>query len=100
LATNTKNGENHQPRITTEEEEDQRTDAPGELQSVLPQTELGEDSCPKDPGRRIRRGLTRIPLVGRRGKLLTIIEVFFIFFFIFWSHERHPICMLVPLIDF
>jgi hypothetical protein len=47
-------------------------------------------------GQRIRRGLTRIPLVGRRGKLLTIIKVFFIF----RSHERHPICLLVPLIDF
>jgi hypothetical protein len=48
----------------------------------------------------MRRGLTRIPLVGRRGKLLTIIKVFFIFFFIFWRHERHLICLLVPLIDF
>jgi hypothetical protein len=44
--------------------------------------------------------LTRIPLVGRRDKLLTIIKNFFIFFFIFWRHERHPICLLVPLIDF
>jgi hypothetical protein len=34
-------------------------------------------------GWRIRRRLTRIPLVGRRGKLLTIIEIFFLFFFIF-----------------
>jgi hypothetical protein len=31
-------------------------------------------------GRRMRRGLTRIPMVGRRGKLLTIIKVCFFFF--------------------
>jgi hypothetical protein len=60
----------------------------------------GRIAARRIPGRRIRRELTRIPLVGRRGKLLTIIKEFFIFFFIFWSHERHPICLPVPLIDF
>jgi hypothetical protein len=48
----------------------------------------------------MRGGLTRIPLVGRRGKLLMIIIVFFIFFFIVSRHKRHPIGLLVPLIDF
>jgi hypothetical protein len=70
------------------------------LQSVLPQTELGEDSFLKDPGAEDKKRIDPDPLVGRWGKLLTIIKEFFIFFFIFWSHERHPICLLVPLIDF
>jgi hypothetical protein len=49
-------------------------------------------------GRRVRGGLTRIPLVGRRGKLLAIIKVRF-FFFIVSGHKRHPVGLLVPLID-
>jgi hypothetical protein len=68
LATNTKKGENHQPRITTEEEEDQRTDAPGELQSVLPQTELGEDGCPKDPRAEDKKRIDPDPLGGEAGQ--------------------------------
>jgi hypothetical protein len=50
-------------------------------------------------GRRVRGGLTRIPLVGRRGKLLAIIKISFFFFFIVSGHKRHPVCLLVPLID-
>jgi hypothetical protein len=66
----------------------------------FPRLSWGRIAARRILGRRIRKRLTRIPLVGRRGKLLTIIKVFFIFFFILWSHERHPICLLVPLIDF
>jgi hypothetical protein len=45
--------------------------------------------------------LTRIPVMGRRGKLLTIIKIFFLFFIIvFCCHEGHPIGLLVPFIDF
>jgi hypothetical protein len=44
--------------------------------------------------------LTQIPLVGRRGILLTIIKLFFLFFYIFNCHEGHPIGLLVPFIDF
>jgi hypothetical protein len=66
----------------------------------FPRLSWGRIAARRILGRTIRRGLTRIPLVGRRGKLLTIIKVFFIFFFIFWRNEGHPICLLVPLIDF
>jgi hypothetical protein len=38
--------------------------------------------------------------VGRRGILLTIIKIFFLFLFIFSCHEGHPIGLLVPFIDF
>jgi hypothetical protein len=50
-------------------------------------------------GRRVRGGLTRIPSVGRRGKLLAIIKVCFFFFFIVSGHKRHLVGLLVPLID-
>jgi hypothetical protein len=53
------------------------------MQSVLPQAELGEDSCPMDPGVEDKKKIDPDPLVGRRGKLLTIIKIFFLFFFIF-----------------
>jgi hypothetical protein len=42
--------------------------------------------------------LTRIPMVGRRGKLLVIINIGF-FFFIVCRHKWHPVGLLVPLID-
>ena len=40
------------PKITMKEEDDaeQRNDAPSEMQSVLPQTDLGEEHFLKDPG--------------------------------------------------
>jgi hypothetical protein len=63
----------------------------------FPRLIWGEEHFQKDPGRRVRGGLTRIPLVGRRGKLLAIIKV--CFFFIVSGHKRHPIGLLVPLID-
>ena len=42
--------------------------------------------------------MTRIPMVGRRGKLLAIINIGF-FFVIVCRHKRHPVGLLVPLID-
>jgi hypothetical protein len=44
---------------------------------------MGEDSCLKDPGEEDMKRIDPDPLVGRRGKLLTIIKVFFFFIFIF-----------------
>jgi hypothetical protein len=43
---------NANPRITSweEDDEEQRGGAPGERQSVLPQTDPGEEHCQKDPG--------------------------------------------------
>jgi hypothetical protein len=40
------------PEITSweEDDEEQRGGAPGERQSVLPQTDPGEEHCQKDPG--------------------------------------------------
>jgi hypothetical protein len=38
--------------------------------------------------------------VGKRGILLTIIKIFFLFFIIFCCHEGHPIGLLVSFIDF
>ena len=48
--------------------------------------------------RRVGERLTQIPMVGRRGKLLAIINIDF-FIFIVCRHKRHPVGLLVPLID-
>jgi hypothetical protein len=52
-------------------------------------------------GRRVRGRLARIPGIRRRDKLLTIIKISFFFFFfdIISCRKRHPVCLLVPLID-
>jgi hypothetical protein len=42
--------------------------------------------------------LTRIPVIGRRDKQLTIIKISF-FFFVVCCHKWHPVGLLVPLID-
>jgi hypothetical protein len=49
-------------------------------------------------GRRIRGRLARIPVIRRRDKLLTIIKISF-FFDAISCHKRHPVCLLVPLVD-
>jgi hypothetical protein len=51
-------------------------------------------------GRRIRGRLARIPVIRRRDKLLTIIKISFFFFFdVISCRKRHPVCLLVPLVD-
>jgi hypothetical protein len=50
-------------------------------------------------GRRIRGRLARIPVIRRRDKLLRIIKISFFFFDVISCRKRHPICLLVPLID-
>jgi hypothetical protein len=65
----------------------------------FPRLIWGRSTSRRTLGRRVRGGLTRIPLVGRRGKLLAIIKVSFFFVFIVSGHKRHPVGLLVPLID-
>jgi hypothetical protein len=51
-------------------------------------------------GRRIRGRLARIPVIRRRDKLLTIIKISFFFFVdVVCYRKRHPVCLLVPLVD-
>jgi hypothetical protein len=50
-------------------------------------------------GRRIRGRLARIPVIRRRDKLLRIIKISFFFFDVISCRKRHPICLLVPLVD-
>ena len=50
-------------------------------------------------GRRIRGRLARIPVIRRRDKLLRIIKKSFFFFDVISCRKRHPICLLVPLVD-
>jgi hypothetical protein len=50
-------------------------------------------------GRRVRERLARIPVIRRRDKLLRIIKISFFFFDVISCRERHPICLLVPLVD-
>jgi hypothetical protein len=50
-------------------------------------------------GRRIRGRLARIPVIQRRDKLLPIIKISFFFFDVISCRKRHPICLLVPLVD-
>jgi hypothetical protein len=101
LATRTKKRERDaNPTITSwKEDEEQRGGSPGERQSVLPQTDPGEEHCQKDPGRRVRGRLARIPVIRRRDKLLTVIKISFFFFDVICCHKRHPVCLLVPLVD-
>jgi hypothetical protein len=50
-------------------------------------------------GRRVRGRLARIPVIRRRDKLLRIIKISFFFFDVISCWKRHPICLLVPLVD-
>jgi hypothetical protein len=51
-------------------------------------------------GRRVRGRLSRIPVIRRRDKLLTIIiKSFFFFVDVVYCRKRHPVCLLVPLVD-
>jgi hypothetical protein len=51
-------------------------------------------------GRRVRGRLARIPVIRRLDKLLPIIKISFFFFFdVISCRKRHPICLLVPLVD-
>jgi hypothetical protein len=65
----------------------------------FPRLIWGRSTSRRILGQRVRGGLTRIPLVGRRGKLLAIIKVCFFFIIIVSGHKRHPVGLLVPLID-
>jgi hypothetical protein len=49
-------------------------------------------------GRRVRGRLARILVIRRRDKLLRIIKISF-FFDVISCRKRHPICLLVPLVD-
>jgi hypothetical protein len=50
-------------------------------------------------GWRIRGRLARIPVIWRQDKLLRIIKISFFFFDVISCRKRHPICLLVPLVD-
>jgi hypothetical protein len=51
-------------------------------------------------GRRVRGRLAQIPVIRRRDKLLTIIIISFFFFVdVICCRKRHPVCLLVPLVD-
>ena len=43
--------------------------------------------------------MARIPVIRRRDKLPTIIKISFFFFDVISCHERHLVCLLVPLVD-
>jgi hypothetical protein len=49
--------------------------------------------------RRVRGRLARIPVIWRRDKLLTIIKISFFFGDVVCCHKRHPVCLMVPLVD-
>jgi hypothetical protein len=66
----------------------------------LPRLIRGRSTARRILGRRVRGRLARIPVIRRRDKLLTIIKISFFFFFdVVCCHKRHPVCLLVPLVD-
>jgi hypothetical protein len=66
----------------------------------LPRLGRGRSTARGILGWRVRGRLARIPVIRRRDKLLPIIKINFFFFFdVISCRKRHPICLLVPLVD-
>jgi hypothetical protein len=65
----------------------------------FPRLIRGRSTARRILGRRVRGRLARIPVIRRRDKLLTFIKISFFFFVVVCCHKRHPVCLLVPLVE-
>jgi hypothetical protein len=66
----------------------------------FPRLIRGRSTARRILGRRVRGRLARIPVIGRRDKLFTIIKIsFFFFIVVVCRHKWHPVGLLVPLVD-